>query len=111
LVPGTSAKPGTWITDTLIAQDFTIDFKIPSGLAPGNYVLRHEIIALHDRVSNGTQNYPQCLNLKVGGSGSKALPVGIPATEFYNYNDPGILFNLYASATSYPYPGPAVWSG
>lgn len=41
------SDPGTWVTDTMIAQNFTSDVEIPSGLAPGNYVLRHEIIALH----------------------------------------------------------------
>jgi hypothetical protein len=86
--------------------------KIPAGLAPGNYVLRHEIIALHSAGSaNGAQAYPQCLNIKVGGSGSKALPAGTPATKFYTAKDPGILFSLYSSFSSYPIPGPSVWSG
>ncbi|KAJ2985581.1 hypothetical protein NUW58_g5454 [Xylaria curta] len=105
-------NPGTWVTDTLIAQNFTSDVKIPSGLAPGNYVLRHEIIALHSGgQANGAQSYPQCLNIKVGGSGSKALPAGTPATSFYKATDPGILFSLYGSFNGYPIPGPAVWSG
>jgi hypothetical protein len=39
---------------------FTWTVKIPSSLAPGSYVLRHEIIALHSAgSSNGAQNYPQ----------------------------------------------------
>ncbi|KAI1190204.1 lytic polysaccharide monooxygenase [Nemania serpens] len=106
------SNPGTWVTDTMVAKNFTSDVKIPAGLAPGNYVLRHEIIALHAAGSpNGAQSYPQCLNLKIGGSGSKALPAGVPATKFYTPTDPGILFNLYTTFNSYPIPGPAVWSG
>ena len=86
--------------------------QIPSGLAPGNYVLRHEIIALHSAGSaNGAQAYPQCLNLKIGGSGSSALPAGTPATSLYTAEDPGILFSLYGAFDSYPIPGPEVWSG
>jgi hypothetical protein len=95
-----------------VAQNFTSDVTIPANLAPGNYVLRHEIIALHSAGStNGAQAYPQCLNLKVGGSKTTALPAGVPATKFYTPTDPGILFNLYASFSSYSIPGPAVWSG
>ncbi|KAJ2983502.1 hypothetical protein NUW58_g6239 [Xylaria curta] len=105
-------NPGTWVTDTLIAQNFTSDVKIPSGLAPGNYVLRHEIIALHGAGSkNGAQAYPQCLNIKVGGSGSKSLPSGTPGSSLYTSTDNGIIFSLYSAFNSYPIPGPAVWSG
>lgn len=106
------SNPGTWVTDTLIAQNNSADVQLPSGLAAGNYVLRHEIIGLHSAGSaNGAQAYPQCLNLKVGGSGSTALPAGTPATELYAPEDPGILFSLYGAFDSYPIPGPAVWSG
>ncbi|KAI1645825.1 glycoside hydrolase [Daldinia loculata] len=87
--------------------------KIPSTLKPGNYVLRHEIIALH-RASNvgGAQAYPQCINLHVSGAGSKSTSGGVPATKFYKENDPGILFNIYGEVTNYPVPGPGnIWTG
>ncbi|KAI0397088.1 lytic polysaccharide monooxygenase [Xylariaceae sp. FL0594] len=105
------SNPGLWATDTLIAQNNSADVKIPAGLAPGNYVLRHEIIALHAAGSpNGAQAYPQCINIKIGSGGSKSLPAGEPASQFYTAKDPGILFNLYSSFSSYPIPGPAVAS-
>ncbi|KAI0525615.1 glycoside hydrolase [Xylaria bambusicola] len=103
------SNPGDWVTDTMIAQNFTSDVEIPAGLAPGNYVLRHEIIALHSAGNqNGAQNYPQCINIKVGGSGSNTLPTGTAATSLYTPMDPGILFSLYGSFDSYPIPGPEV---
>ncbi|KAI0150238.1 lytic polysaccharide monooxygenase [Xylariaceae sp. FL1272] len=106
------SNPGTWATDTLIANNFTSDVTIPSTLAAGNYVLRHEIIALHSAGSvDGAQAYPQCLNVQVGGSGSTALPAGTAGTALYTENDPGILFNLYTTFTSYTIPGPALWTG
>ncbi|KAI2643396.1 lytic polysaccharide monooxygenase [Xylaria nigripes] len=102
---------GVWMTDTMIAQNFSTDVVIPSTLAPGNYIIRHEIIALHSAGSQGgAQNYPQCVNLKLGSGGSTALPAGEAATEFYTPTDPGILFDLYSPFDSYPIPGPAVWS-
>lgn len=84
---------------------------IPRNLKAGNYVIRHEIIALHSAgIDNGAQNYPQCLTLKVGGSGSVAPSGGTVGTALYNRADAGIRFNLYTTYTSYPYPGPALWT-
>lgn len=105
------SNPGDWATDDLIADGFQWTTTIPSKLAPGNYVLRHEIIALHSAGNpNGAQNYPQCVNLIVTGSGSTATAGGEAATSFYTPEDPGILFDLYTTFDSYPIPGPAVWS-
>jgi len=100
-----------WVTDDLISNNFTTTTTIPRNLAPGNYVLRHEIIALHGATSdNGAQNYPQCLNLRVGGSGSVRPSGGVVGTSLYKRNDPGVMFNVYQTVTSYPYPGPALWT-
>ncbi|KAH9877926.1 hypothetical protein J1614_003143 [Plenodomus biglobosus] len=58
-------SPGTWVTDELIKNNFKVSTVIPANLAPGNYVIRHEIIALHGgQNDNGAQLYPQCLNRK-----------------------------------------------
>ncbi|KAF5025085.1 hypothetical protein F66182_2854 [Fusarium sp. NRRL 66182] len=102
------SNPGKWASDDLIANGFAWSFTVPKNLKPGNYVLRHEIIGLHSAgQANGAQNYPQCINLKVTGSGSKALNGGA-FTQFYTPEDPGILFNLYQDFKSYPIPGPDV---
>ncbi|KAH6640614.1 glycosyl hydrolase family 61-domain-containing protein [Chaetomium tenue] len=68
LIDGTNA-PGFWASDQLIANNNSWMVKIPEGIAPGNYVLRHEIIALHSGgQANGAQNYPQCFNLQQSSS-------------------------------------------
>ncbi|KAF2998775.1 hypothetical protein E8E14_006125 [Neopestalotiopsis sp. 37M] len=103
---------GVWATDGLTSSNYTTSLKIPSKLAAGNYVIRHEIIALHGASSdNGAQNYPQCFNVVVGGSGTVSVPTGTAGTSLYTRTDPGILFNLYTSFTSYPIPGPTLWTG
>ena len=85
---------------------------ISRNLKAGNYVLRHEIIALHGaRSENGAQLYMQCLNLKVSGSGSVAPPTGVAGSALYTKSEPGIIYDLYSGATTYPIPGPAVWTG
>ena len=109
LINGAQA-PGTWASDQLIASNNSWTVPIPSTLAAGNYVLRHEIIALHDAgQENGAQNYPQCINIQVTGGGS-ASPAGVPATQLYRATDPGILISIYQSLASYIVPGPAIFS-
>jgi hypothetical protein len=85
--------------------NFQWQVRIPKNIKAGEYILRHEIISLHQ---NGEpQNYPQCLNLKVTGGG-KDEPKGMKATSLYSdYED----FNIYQKFTSYPIPGPPMIDG
>jgi lytic cellulose monooxygenase (C1-hydroxylating) len=103
---------GKWAANELIANGFKWQTTIPSSIAPGNYVLRHEILALHEaqRVG-GTQFYPQCINIEVTGSGTNDLSDGTPGTQLYGQTEPGVIFDMYNGATSYPIPGPAVMAG
>lgn len=106
------SNPGTFVTDNLIRDGNKWTVTIPSSLKAGNYVLRHEIIALHAAGNqNGAQAYPQCVNIKVTGGGTASLSGGVAATSLYSPSDAGILFNLYRSYSSYPIPGPSVWNG
>jgi len=85
---------------------------IPKNLAPGNYLIRHELLALHQ--ANTPQFYPECAQLTVTGTGtgvpSGAFLASIPA--YAAQSDPGVTVDTYAStATTYTCPGPAVWTG
>ncbi|KAM0263201.1 hypothetical protein ACHAQJ_001356 [Trichoderma viride] len=104
-------NPGNWASDVLIANNNTWVVQIPEDLQTGNYVLRHEIIALHSAgQADGAQNYPQCFNLAVTGTGS-LQPTGVLGTELYQESDPGILINIYTSPLTYIIPGPTLVSG
>ena len=97
------------------ANNITWTTTIPSGLS-GNFVLRHEIIALHSAGSeDGAQNYPMCVNVKISGSGTehpcKSGAACRKGTALYKADDAGILINIYTTLSSYKIPGPAVWSG
>ncbi|KAE8448882.1 hypothetical protein EG329_008678 [Mollisiaceae sp. DMI_Dod_QoI] len=107
-----SKQYGYWSTDVMIANNNTWVVKIPPTIAPGNYVLRHEIIALHAASSvNGAQNYPFCFNLAISSTGTDK-PVGVLATTFYNEKDPGVLYNVDVAPPLAPYtiPGPPLYS-
>ncbi|OJJ61479.1 hypothetical protein ASPSYDRAFT_148011, partial [Aspergillus sydowii CBS 593.65] len=95
-----------WATNKLIQQGASWDITIPKDLKAGNYVLRHEIIALHS-TTNGPQPYPQCVNLKVTGGGT-SQPTGVPGTELYNGDEPGLKINIWdeKAVPSYQIPGP-----
>ncbi|KAH8151885.1 uncharacterized protein LAJ45_03878 [Morchella importuna] len=99
-----------WGTDVLNANCGKQVITIPADIAPGDYLLRAEVIALHVASSTGgAQFYLSCYQLRVTGGGS-ANPAGVLFPGAYSASDPGILFNLYASYTSYTVPGPAVYA-
>lgn len=105
-----SNPPGSWASDKLIAANNSWTTTIPKCIAPGNYVLRHEIIALHSSgQANGAQNYPQCVNIKVTGSGADKLASGTAGTALYKPTDPGILVSIYQKL-AYLIPGPKLYS-
>jgi lytic cellulose monooxygenase (C1-hydroxylating) len=88
---------------------------IPKNIVPGEYLLRHEILALHGGGSvGGAQFYPVCVQLTVTGGGS-FKPVGnvsLPGT--YTARDPGILFSPYqgeAVNQAYVPPGGGILAG
>lgn len=106
---------GTWASNVLIANVFSWIAKLPDALAAGDYVLRHEIIALHvaDQL-DGAQAYPQCVNLRVakGKSGKEImLGAGVLGDRLYGYQDPGIFVDVHKKITGYMIPGPKLWDG
>ncbi|KAF2469642.1 cel1 protein precursor [Lindgomyces ingoldianus] len=113
LVSGTE-NAGIWAGDTILdTLNWTVT--VPASLSAGEYLIRHELIAVHQ--ANNPQFYPECAQLTVTGSGTANPPasylVSFPGA--YSATDPGIAFNIDSdaakAATSYPLPGPAVWDG
>ena len=116
IVSGDS-NTGTWASDKLISDGFKWDVKIPDTIASGNYVARHEIIALHSAgQENGAQAYPQCVTIEVTGSGSTDPCADgadcVAGTALYKAADEGIKYDIYGGdISSYPIPGPKAWAG
>ena len=81
-------------------------------LAPGDYIVRHEIIALHLAVSHGHSAEPSsiyrlvpCTQIHVGGPqiGTSNQTVSFPGA--YNDNDPGIYHpSVYSPGAPYTFP-------
>ena len=82
---------------------------LPTEVAPGDYLVRHEIIALHLALTlGGAEFYPSCTQIRIGGSqtGTPDQTVSFPGA--YNDNDPGIYDPDVYSNQVYVFPGPPV---
>ncbi|KAH7927139.1 glycoside hydrolase family 61 protein [Leucogyrophana mollusca] len=104
---------GYWAMGELVADNSSWTTSIPSALAPGEYFIRHELLAIH--TANQPQFYAECAQLIVTGSGtatpSSTYLVKLPGA--YSMSDPGVNLDIYdmSGVTNYTIPGPAVWPG
>ncbi|THV04745.1 hypothetical protein K435DRAFT_835269 [Dendrothele bispora CBS 962.96] len=105
-----SSAPDYWGSEVLNDNCGHYTFTIPKDIAPGDYLIRAEVIALHVASSpGGAQFYPACFQATVGGSGT-AKPSGVKIPGAYSSNDPGILINIYTQLNSYVIPGPTPYN-
>lgn len=101
-VPGDS---NTWAQKNLDSGAPTT-VTIPKNLASGNYLMRHEIIALQNSgTKGGAEFYPSCLQLKVGGDATGEPDKTVHFPGAYKATDPGILGFFYNPGTVYTFPG------
>lgn len=104
-----------WGVDTLINGNGWIYFNLPQCVAPGQYLLRVEVIALHSANKPGqAQFYQSCaqINVQSGGSLSPSQTVSFPGA--YQANHAGIQTSIYGltgqpdnGGKAYSVPGPA----
>ncbi|KAH6669340.1 glycoside hydrolase [Halenospora varia] len=106
---------GKWAVDTMISKQGWWDFTMPSCVAPGQYLLRIELLALHSAYSqNAAQFYMSCAGIEVTGSGTKTGTDLVKFPGAYTPTDPGIMLNIYSGTPGvpnnggkpYPIPGP-----
>ncbi|KAI8810880.1 glycosyl hydrolase family 61-domain-containing protein [Cladochytrium replicatum] len=110
-----------WCTNVVANNNNDYLVKIPSFLAPGDYVLRVHLAALHAAGSpGGAQFYIRCMDIKVTGSGTQKPPFELQIPGTWNKNTPGVLFDLYTISNpangalykgKYPSWGGSLWSG
>jgi cellulase len=99
-----------WGTKDLNYNCGKLDFTIPEDIAPGDYLLRAEAIALHAAsASGGAQHYVTCYQLTVTGDGT-ATPAGVKFPEAYSKTGEGLGFSIHAPLSEYPAPGPALYA-
>ncbi|KAG8221709.1 glycosyl hydrolase family 61-domain-containing protein [Butyriboletus roseoflavus] len=87
---------------------------IPSTLQSGQYLIRHEIIALHLATTvGGAEFYPSCTQVNIGGSqvGIATASEEVTFPGGYSDTDPGIYDpTVFNTPIQYTFPGPPVAS-
>ncbi|KAI0169270.1 glycoside hydrolase family 61 protein [Hypoxylon sp. FL1284] len=90
----TSSK--VWGVDNMISNQGWVKFDLPQCIAPGDYLMRVEVLALHSASRpNGAQFYMSCAQLKVGGSGSYSPSQTVSFPGVYEKSDTSIVTNIY----------------
>lgn len=102
-----------WYLERLMKVGTTMSVPIPKELEDGDYIMRHEIIALHlaDK-KGGAEFYSSCFQLKVTGGTGTAKTTASETVRFpgaYSATDPGIYTpKVFDSGFKYQFPGPAI---
>ncbi|WWC64347.1 uncharacterized protein I303_106957 [Kwoniella dejecticola CBS 10117] len=98
-----------WPSDTIVSTlDWT--FTIPTDLAAGPYLVRHDILAMH--TVGGPQVYPTCFQANLISSGSAVPTETTTFPAAYDINDDFKTWSIYNDDnTQFVPPGPAVYSG
>ncbi|KAF3907836.1 Endoglucanase-4 [Arthrobotrys entomopaga] len=101
---------GVWATDILMKQNKQWTIQLPKRIKNGQYLMRHEMIALHLAFNrNGAQFYPSCSNIEITGGTGEASPPTVKFPQAYKPDDRSILLNIQG-ITSYKIPGPPVYT-
>jgi cellulase len=110
-----NAQTNIWASDALANNNHSYTVTIPRNIVPGQYLLRHEILALHGGGTiGGAQFYPVCIQLTVQGGGSFKPAGNVSLPGSYSPTDPGIHFSPYlgnANNAAYVAPGGGVLAG
>ncbi|KAF3933781.1 Endoglucanase-4 [Dactylellina cionopaga] len=102
---------GTWATETFMKQGNSWTLTLPKKIKNGQYLMRHEIIALHQaKYPNGAQFYMSCSNIEITGGTGENTPATVQFPQAYNAKDPGILININPKPSSYIIPGPPLYT-
>lgn len=104
-----------WCTEKLIDDNGLLSVALPSALPTGYFLVRPELLALHQADKGDPQFYVGCAQLFVQGSapGTVSIPAGksVSIPGYVQASDRGLTFNIYNQpmALPYPMPGPEVY--
>ncbi|GJN89852.1 hypothetical protein Rhopal_002841-T1 [Rhodotorula paludigena] len=105
-----------WAVAKMIANKGRSTVTLPKTLAPGKYLIRFDLLALHSAGQYpGAQFYPNCAQVEVTEGGSQELPKGVALPGFIKPTTPGVAWIYYSSeydiTGDYVAPGTGVWDG
>ncbi|KAG9238511.1 glycoside hydrolase family 61 protein [Amylocarpus encephaloides] len=100
-----------WCTEKLIHNDGILSVKIPDGLAGGYYLVRPEVLSLHesDKTPANPQFYVGCAQVFLDAPATTLPKDTVSIPGYVKISDPEVLFNIYTPKFPYKPPGPAVY--
>lgn len=110
---GQTGGAGTGWVQASIKNGKSYTLTLPANLPAGDYIMRHELIALHfAQKKNGAQFYPGCIQLRVGGGSASPKAISAQTVSFpggYTPNDKTLFVpDLFKNNFVYTFPGPAL---
>ncbi|KAF6755668.1 endoglucanase II [Ephemerocybe angulata] len=111
---GLTNNNGQWGVDRMIQNQGWQYFNFPTCVAPGQYLMRAELLALHSAYSQGgAQFYVGCAQINVQSSGTSTGTDLVSFPGAYQPNDSSIVISIYNGTVPnnngrpYKVPGPA----
>ena len=111
---GYNSVAGKWCTETLIANNGLLSASVPEDLAAGYYLVRPELLALHqaDKTPPDPQFYVGCAQIFLSSSGSATPPNTVAIPGYVNMNTPAMTYNIWTVPLKLPFPsfGPPLYT-
>ncbi|KAF4634120.1 hypothetical protein G7Y89_g3989 [Cudoniella acicularis] len=100
-----------WCTEKLMQNNSMLSAQIPDGLAGGYYLVRPELLSLHqsDKSPPNPQFYVGCAQIFLNSTSTSVPQETVEIPGYVNISDPSVLFNIYTPKFPYFTPGPPVY--
>lgn len=110
---GYDESAGKWCTEKLISNDGHLSVALPESLQGGYYLVRSELLALHNADKGDPQFYVDCAQIFLQSTGSSLPADTVSIPGYVKDGDASVTFNIWDEpmALPYPMPGPAVYDG
>ncbi|KAL0066782.1 hypothetical protein AAF712_006177 [Marasmius tenuissimus] len=107
---------GVWAMAQLVEDGSSYTHKIPEGIPNGQYIVRSEMIAVHNPLrdgdnTSGPQSYVSCAQIEIENGGDTSLPAGTKAGSLYATDGDLAKYSVFTSPKSFKEPGPQLWTG
>ncbi|KAL8699606.1 MAG: hypothetical protein Q9224_001335 [Gallowayella concinna] len=104
---------GQWCTSKIMANDGKLSINLPTDLAGGYYLVRPELLALHqaDKTPADPQFYVGCAQLFLQSSGSSVPKDTVSIPGHVNMQHPAMTFDIWngPKPVSFPQFGPSIY--
>jgi hypothetical protein len=96
----------------LIDNNGLFSVNIPADLAGGSYLIRPELLSLHeaDKTPNQPQFYTGCAQVFLASSGTSVPANTVSIPGYVKSTDASVNFSVYSPVWPYSMPGPAVYT-